>query len=151
MQVEIDIQKNSVACLKSYTGQFWAGVRIRSTGSGVLELASISSQEPIIDIFDQLYLVTSSWHLEMSYDGSIYTIEIDKWYKSEFPPLESWLLNIYQDTTRSMWLQSPYSFHCSMVFHMINNTMVLKELGFYRLAHSNCVYHYKTRLCFRVG
>lgn len=28
---------------------------------------------------------------------------------------------------------------------MINNTVVLKELGFYRLAQLDFMYHYKTR------
>lgn len=65
--------------------------------------------------------------------------------------LESWLLNLYQDTTRFVWIESPYSFHCCMVLHMINNTVVLKEFGFYRLAHLDCTYHCKTRSLLQSG
>lgn len=62
--------------------------------------------------------VASSWYFEMTYEGSSYIMEIDKCYKSESPSpyLESWWVNISQNTTGWLPLHSASSLPGSIFF-----------------------------------
>lgn len=77
-------------------------------------------------------------------------MEMGKCYESELSssPLESWLLNIYQkNKTKQTFTGTPVGLCDSKVRIIFTilwsfiwlTTLVLKELGFYHLAHLDCM------------